>query len=394
MTTVDDIHGICDARFNAVKDAFAENFRVNGEVGASVAVTIDGRMVVDLWGGYADGARTRPWERDTIVNVYSTTKGPVAICAHHLVERGLLDVDAPVAKCWPEFAQAGKELLPVRYLLNHQAGLPAIREALPVGSIYDWNRMTEALASERTWWEPGSKHGYHAVTFGFLVGEVIRRISGKSVGAYFREEIAQPLGIDFHIGLAAENDARTAELLPAPQSDMDPEQIKVMTELFSNPESATARAFLNPPDLIVPGVVNTRQWRAAEIPASNGHGSARALARLYGALARGGSLDGVRVLKAGTIEQAIVEQSNGMDEVLRIPSRFGLGFMLASPNLRLGRSNRSFGHPGLGGSIGFGDPDARVGFGYAMNQMITNLGQATQEDRRWAAICDALYESL
>ena len=223
---MNEIDGYCDAHFHAVKDAFAQNFDLHGEVGASVAVMVDGRMVVDLWAGHADGARTRPWERDTIVNVYSTTKGMVAACAHRLIEKGLLNLDAPVAKYWPEFAQKGKERLPVRYLLSHKAGLPAIREPLPAGTLYDWNAMAAALAAEEPWWEPGAKHGYHAVTFGFLVGEVVRRVSGKSVGTYFRDEIGAPLSLDFHIGLAAENDARTAEMLAAPPPEPGSEQFE------------------------------------------------------------------------------------------------------------------------------------------------------------------------
>ncbi len=299
------VSGYCDARFDVVKEAFAENFDLHGEVGASVAAMVDGRMVVDLWGGYLDESRTREWERDTIVNVYSTTKGMVAVCAHRLVERGLLDVDAPVTRYWPEFAAAGKETLPVRYLLCHKAGLPAIREQMPRGSLYDWDAMAAALARTEPWWEPGTKHGYHAVTFGFLVGEVIRRVSGKSVGAYFRDEIAKPLGVDFHIGLAAEHDVRTADLLAAPPPEQGSEQYRLLTEMFGQPESMRVKALINPIDLAIPGVVNTREWRAAEIPASNGHGNGRALARFYGALARGGTLDGVRVLEEGTIDRAI-----------------------------------------------------------------------------------------
>ena len=389
-----NINGYCDTRFNSVKDAFARNFDIHGEVGASAAAMVDGRMVADLWAGHADAARTRSWERDTIVNVYSTTKGMVAVCAHRLVERGLLDIDAPVAKYWPEFAQSGKELLPVRYLLNHKAGLPAIREPLPMGTLYDWNAMAAALASEAPWWEPGTKHGYHAVTFGFLVGEVVRRVSGKSVGAYFKDEVATPLGLDFHIGLGAEHDARTAELMTAPPPEPGSEQFRVISEIFGNPESPTVRALTNPPDLVIPGAVNTRQWRAAEIPASNGHGNARALARFYGALARGGELEGVRVLTESTIERAIVEESNGMDEILRVPSRFGLGLALTRPNLRMGHGPRSFGHTGMGGSIGFADPDAKIGFGYAMNQSISTLGAASEEDPRWPSLFDALYDCL
>ena len=211
MTTTVAIQGVCDARFQGVKEAFAQNFTDYGEVGAAVAVIAGGRLVVDLWAGHADAALSRPWQQDTIVNVFSTTKGMTAICAHRLAaDQGLLDIDAPVAKYWPEFAQAGKSEIPVRYLLSHRAGLPAVRQPLLPGSAYDWERMTSALATEEPWWEPGSKHGYHALTFGYLVGELVRRISGKSLGIYFRDEIAGPLGLDFYIGLSGKDAADAA----------------------------------------------------------------------------------------------------------------------------------------------------------------------------------------
>lgn len=201
------VYGDCAPRFARVREAFERNF-ANGEVGAALAVTIDGQPVIDLWGGHADAARTRLWERDTIVNVYSTTKGMTAICANRLLEAGRLDLDAPVAEYWPEFAQAGKAQLPARYLLSHQAGLAALSTPIPAAKHYDWAYMTAALAAQEPWWEPGTRHGYHALTFGYLVGEVVRRIDGRTLGAYFREEIAAPLGADFHIGLDARDDAR------------------------------------------------------------------------------------------------------------------------------------------------------------------------------------------
>ena len=387
MTTAIEVHGVCDSRFNAVKEAFADNFPTHGEVGAAVAVTVDGQPVVDLWAGHADAARTRAWEQDTIVNVYSTTKGMTATCAHRLVDQGLLDLDAPVANYWPEFAQAGKEELPVRYLLSHRAGLPAVSDPLPAGSIYDWDVMTAALAKQEPWWEPGTKHGYHALTFGWLVGEVIRRVSGKSPGAYFREEIAEPLGLDFHIGLAAEHDGRTAEMIPAPLPQ--PGEPNLLAEIFANPMGL--KAFVISPDMMDMSGVNTREWRAAEIPSANGHGNARAVARFYGALARGGELDGVRVLSPSAIDQAIVEQSSGTDAVLTLPIRFGLGFILTMPDRPIGPNPRTFGHAGMGGSLGFADPDAKVGFGYAMNKMIATTDFI---DPRWQSLIDAIYASL
>ena len=210
------IEGICDARFERVREAFAANFVNYRETGASVALVLDGRVVADLWGGWADKARTRPWRRDTIVNTYSTTKGLTAICAHRLAGEGRIDLDAPVAEYWPEFAANGKSRITVRQLMNHRAGLPAVRRPLKLEDLYDWPTMTAALAAEEPWWEPGTQHGYHALTFGYLVGEVIRRVAGRSVGNYFADEIAAPLGIDAHIGLDAREDGRVAEMIGAP----------------------------------------------------------------------------------------------------------------------------------------------------------------------------------
>ena len=278
-----EIEGVCDSRFKEVQEAFIENFAKRGEVGASVAIYVEGRPVVDLWAGHADKNRTTSWERDTIVNVYSSTKGATTICAHRLVEQERLDVDAPVASYWPEFAEAGKEGIPVRYLLSHQAGMPAVRETLPPDSLYDWDVMTAALAKQEPWWEPGTKHGYHAVTFGWLVGEVVRRISGKSLGAFFHDEVAEPLGLDFHIGMSAEHDSRTADIIPArPPEPGEPNPM-------AHRESLAARAL----SLGGSGGVNSREWRAAELPAANGHTNARGLARLYAPLGLRGDLDGV-----------------------------------------------------------------------------------------------------
>ena len=391
MTTTLAIQGVCDPRFETVKEAFAQNFADYGEVGAAVAVMVGGRLVVDLWAGHADAALSRSWQQDTIVNVFSTTKGMTAICAHRLADQGLLDIDAPVAKYWPEFAQAGKDEIPVRYLLSHRAGLSAIRKLLPPGSAYDWERMTSALAAEEPWWQPGSKHGYHALTFGYLVGEVVRRISGKSLGTYFSDEVAGPLGLDLHIGLSEQDDARVAEMLPMPLPE--PGEDNLIAKAFSDPQSMTFKAFANPPDLMVPGTVNSRPWRVAEIPAANGHADARSLARIYGALAQGGELDGIDVLSLGAIDRARVEQSYGDDAVLLgLPSRFGMGFMLDLPEHRIVPQSDIFGHPGAGGSIGFADPEAGIGFGYVMNKMIVPPDYFT--DPRWRGLVDATYAAL
>lgn len=382
------IEGQCDARFERVRQAFAENFAKRGDVGAAVAVTIDGKPVIDLWGGYADKARTRPWTRDTIVNVYSATKGVAATCLNRLVDQGRVDLDAPVARYWPEFAQAGKDKIPVRWLLSHQAGLPAVRKPLPADALLRWDLMTAALAEQEPWWEPGTRHGYHALTFGHLIGEVLRRVTGKSIGAYCRDEIAGPLGIDFHIGLDARDDARCAEVIAAPPPP--PGQRNPLNDSSADPESITAKALNNPPGALRMSMINSRAWRGAEVPAANGHTNARALSRFYGALARGGELDGVRLLSSAHIERCYTEQSNGIDAVLSVPMRFGLGYRLTQPAAKYGPNPHTFGHTGAGGSLGFADPDAKVGFAYTMNQM----GSAILLDPRVVALLDAIYASI
>jgi CubicO group peptidase (beta-lactamase class C family) len=383
-----NIEGQCDARFERVRQAFAENFAKRGDVGAAVAVNIDGKPVVDLWGGHADKARTRPWTRDTIVNVYSATKGVAATGLNRLVDQARVDLDAPVARYWPEFAQAGKDKIPVRWLLSHQAGLPAVRKQLPADALLRWDLMTAALAEQEPWWVPGTRHGYHALTFGHLIGEVLRRVAGKSIGAYCRDEITGPLGIDFNIGLDARDDARCAEVIAAPPPP--PGQPNPLGENAADPESITAKALNNPPGALRMSMINSRAWRGAEVPAANGHTNARALSRFYGVLARGGELDGVRVLSPAHIERCHTEQSNGIDAVLSVPMRFGLGYRLTQPAAKYGPNPHAFGHTGAGGSLGFADPDAKVGFAYTMNQM----GSQMLIDSRVSALLDAIYASI
>jgi CubicO group peptidase (beta-lactamase class C family) len=383
MLTID---GHCDPRFTAVREQFFGNFAQRGDVGAAVCVYLDGVRVVDCWGGHADAARTRPFGADTIVSVASTTKGMVALCAHMLAERGKLDLDAPVARYWPEFARAGKQDIPVRWLLSHRAGLPAIRPTLSAAALFDWTAMTDALAETAPWWTPGERHGYHAITYGHLVGEVIRRVDGRTVGAFLRDEVTGPLHADFFIGVPEAADGRAAEVLPPPP----PGEPTIWDTLLADPESVSGRTFLNPPR--TPDLVNTRAWRAAEIPAANGHTSARGVARVYAALARGGELDGVRLLAPTTIDRAIEEQSRGLDAVLTLPTRFATGFMLGLPGgiFECGPGRRTFGHPGRGGSIGFADPDNRIGFAYVMNRM----GPYILLDPRAIALIEATYKSI
>jgi CubicO group peptidase (beta-lactamase class C family) len=389
MTTATGIHGVCDSLFGRVKEAFAGNFETGQEVGACLSVTIDGETVVDIWAGHADPGLTRPWERDTIACTYSTTKGIVATCASRLVDQGLLDIDTPVAEYWPEFAQNGKESIPVRYLLSHQAGLPAIKDLLPAGALFDWQMVTDALARQEPWWEPGTNHGYHAMTYGFLVGEVIRRVSGKTVGAYFQDEIATPLGIEYYIGTPAELDVRIAEMIPAP---LETGRDTPLSKAMMNPLSISFKAFGLTPDIMNHNLGNSSEWRRAEIPAGNGHGNARAIARVYGALARGGEIDGYRLLSSEAIERAIEEQAYGEDAVLiGLPMRVGLGFMLTCREIPLGPNPRSFGHAGMGGSLGFADPNEKLGFGYVMNKMVL---PEDLNDPRLQSLVDAVYASL
>jgi len=384
METDIQIKGSCDERFRAVKETFAVNFARRDDVGAAVSVYLAGEPVVDIWAGWADGKQTRAWKRDTIATVASTTKGMTAICAHVLVERGLLELDRPVAHYWPEFAQAGKAHIPVRWLLSHRAGLPGVRQDMPPDSLYDWERYTTALAETKPWWEPGSKHGYHALTFGYLVGEVVRRVSGKSVGQFFRSEVAGPLDADFYIGVPEGEDHRAAEILPDPAPAARQEAPRI------DPTSMFARTHMNPPR--VPRVMNSRTWRAAEIPSTNGNTTAWALARIYGMLAMGGVLDGVRILRPETVGDAIIEQSSGPEAVMGMPMRFGLGFILIQNIRPRGPNPRAFGHGGMGGSFGFADLDEGIGFGYVMNQF--RNATPDRPDHRWWALVQALYGSL
>lgn len=386
------VHGHCEPGFERVRDALSEILASGSEVGAALAVHVGRHAVVDLWGGHTDAARTRAWDRDTIVNLYSVGKAITAICALRLVEDGVLDLDAPIASYWPEFAQAGKAHIPVRYLLTHQAALPAIARPLPSGAWSHWDVMTQALAAQAPWWAPGAGHGYHVNTQGFLIGEVVRRITGKTLGTYLRESVAGPAGIDFFIGFGPELDGRCADVLPPRASPEDEErrrQLGVNPEGLSGLPLMRVHAYRNPPEISGMGVVNTRSWRAAEVPSTNGHGNARAVARLYSALAADGELDGVHVLFPETIARATEQQVYGDDIVLQRPTRFGLGFQLTMAERRLGPNPRTFGHFGAGGSLGFADPDARVAFGYAMNQ-----GRGGWQHEHVRHLIDLVYATL
>ena len=386
------VQGHCEPRFARVRDALAEILAAGAEVGAALAVHVGGRAVVDLWAGWADAARTRPWERDTLVNLYSIGKAVSAVCALRLVEAGRLDLDAPMARYWPEFAEAGKGDIPVRYVLTHQVALPAIARPLPSGAWRDWNLMTSALAAQAPWWEPGAGHGYHVNMQGFLIGEVVRRVTGMTYGTYLREHLAGPAGIDFFVGLTPALEARCAELVPRPASAEDEALRKALSAdpaTLSGLDLMRFNAYRNPPEVSGTGVVNTHAWRTAEVPSTNGHGNARAVARLYSALAGDGTLDGVRVLAPALIAEACRAHVHGDDIVLQRPTRFGLGFQLTMAERPLGPNPRAFGHFGAGGSLGFADPDANVAFGYAMNQ-----GRAGWQHKHVRHLIDLVYAAL
>jgi CubicO group peptidase (beta-lactamase class C family) len=371
--------GFCKPGFEPVRDAFVANFDKGLERGASVAVTRDGELVVDLWAGEAD-SRGTPWTRDTIVNVYSTTKTMAATCVLVLADRGLVDLDAPVADYWPEFAQAGKGGVRVRHVMSHSAGLSGFDPPLDaVEDLYDWDAVVGRLAAQAPWWEPGTASGYHAVTQGYLQGEIVRRVTGRSIGRFFREEIAGPLGADFHIGLDPAHDARVGEMVPperAPQL-ASPEPGSVAERTFRG----AALTALEP---------RTRAWRRAEIPAAGGIGNSRSVARVHSALACGGTVDGVKLLSRAGVERVLEEQTRGTDLVLGVPIVFGMGFGLNDPAFPISPNRRAFFWGGWGGSLAIVDLDARVSIAYVMNRMEADL----LGDLRGGSIAMAAYRSL
>ncbi|MBW8815821.1 MAG: beta-lactamase family protein [Caulobacterales bacterium] len=375
------IQGTVAAGFEPVREAFAANFARTGdyaELGAALCVYRRGEVVVDLWGGFADAARTRPWQADTLVNVWSTTKTATAACVARLVDAGRIAYDQPVAEVWPEFAAAGKGAITIAQVMSHQAGLPGFLEPTTLDDFYDWDRVTDRLAAQAPVFAPGTANSYHASTYGFLAGEIVRRASGRTLGALLAEEIAGPLGADIHIGLPASEDGRVAELLAADHPIEPPlDQLPLPVRLgLSNPAQDPAR-------------VNTRAWRAAELPALNGHASARGVARLCAALAEGGTLAGVRVLGPQTLAQMTAIAADREDLLLGFNPQWGMG---VAHNLIgvYGPNPRAFGHSGWGGSFGCADPDARVAIGYVLNHM----GPELVGDPRGKGLADAVFAAL
>jgi CubicO group peptidase (beta-lactamase class C family) len=372
------VNGQHDPRFDRLRDRFAENIESGEELGAALAVDLDGETLVDLWGGHADVARTRPWERDTIVNVWSTTKEITALAMLTLVERGLVDVHEPVATYWPEFAKNGKEGVLVRHVMAHTSGVSGWDQPFVLEDMYDWRLSTSRLAEQAPWWEPGTASGYHAQNQGHLLGEIVRRVTGKTLKEYVDEEIAAPLGVDLQIGARAEDDDRVAEIVPPPPLPIDFSQI--------DPESPSARTFTGP--VASASAANTIPWRRADMGALNGHTNARALARTFSVISRGGSVDGVRLLSAATIDLIFEEQSRNVDLVLGVPLRFGIGFALPEPaTLPYLPDGRICFWGGWGGSMTIMFPEQRLTISYVMNKMAPGI---IGSDRSAAYVGDIL----
>jgi CubicO group peptidase (beta-lactamase class C family) len=375
------VEGYCTTRFEKMRAVLAASLESGEDLGASVAVVADGEMVVDVWGGWADTARTVPWTEHTLTNVWSSTKTMTSLSALVLADRGELDLDASVASYWPEFAANGKGDIPVRALLGHTSGVSGWAQPVEVEDLYDWDKSTAMLAAQPPWWEPGTASGYHALNQGHLVGEVIRRITGRRLGQYFAEEIAGPLQADFHIGLAPEDEARVSNVVPPPPLPFDLSTLDA--------DSPCYKTFTGPaPEA---SVAWTSAWRRADIGAANGQGNARAVARIQAAIANGGEFDGVRLLSPATIERIFEEQANGIDLVLGIPLRFGIGYGLPEPTTMpyLPKGRVCF-WGGWGGSIVVNDVDRRLTIAYMMNRM----GEGIIGGPRAEALIRAAYAAV
>jgi CubicO group peptidase (beta-lactamase class C family) len=375
------IDGTCDDRFSAVRHELEQCLDSGAELGATIVLDIDGHVPVDLWGGHKDEARTLPWQRDTITNVWSTTKTVTSLAALMLVDRGDLDVDAPVARYWPEFAAAGKQDVLVRHLLSHTSGVSGLDQPAVIGDLYDWEKSTARFAAQAPWWQPGSASGYHALNFGHLIGEVLRRITGRPLKQFVAEEIAGPLGADFQIGAAEADWDRIADVVPPPPLPID------MAAL--DPDSPMVRTFTGPgPDA---SDANTPEWRRADIGAANGHGNARSVARILSVLSRGGAVDDVRLLRPETIELIFRQQADGVDLVLGVPLRFGVGYGLPQQDTipYIPDAKVCF-WGGWGGSVIIMDLDRRMTISYMMNKMGAGIIGSDRAERYVRAVYGAL----
>ena len=379
------VQGYFDLRFEAVKEAFAALFDDPQERGMALCVQIGGETVLDIWAGTADKDGQQAWHSDTILNLFSCTKTFTAVTVLQLVGEGKLELDAPVARYWPEFAAAGKDRITLRHLLSHQAGLPALRHMLPAEALYDWQAMTTALAAETPWWALGEGHGYAPITYGWLVGEVLRRVEGRGPGESIVARTAKPLGLDFHVGLADEEFERVALISRGKGNFGDAAAQRLLKTMMSEPTAMSTRAFTNPPSIMTS--TNKPEWRRMQQPAANGHGNARSLAGFYSGL-----LDG-QLLESELLAELTREHAVGEDKTLLTRTRFGLGCMLDQPevaNATYGMGPRAFGHPGAGGSIGFADPERDVAFGFVTN----NLGPFVLMDPRAQKLARLLADCL
>jgi CubicO group peptidase (beta-lactamase class C family) len=387
------VQGYCHQSFQGVREAFERNFSEGLELGASLAIEIDGKRMVDLWGGHADMDRQIPWRRDTLSIVFSNTKPATALCAHRLAQEGLLDLDRPVSHYWPAFGDSAKRTITPRMFLDHSAGLPALRKKLPHDAAFDWNCMVDRLGREQPFWEPGSRVGYHGLTYGWLVGELVRRTSGLDLGAFFRREVAEPLGLDFWIGLPEQEEHRVAAIVPPEASDIPRNPFEAAVR--QQPDSISAKYFVNTGGWR-PAGFNSREGHAAQLGAANGITNARSLARLYGTLALGGSREGIAVLSGDTLRKAVdISSATHLDACLQVPTRFGAGFMRQMDNRALGVDSfligdGAFGHAGAGGSVAFSNPRHRLGFAYTMNRM----GPGVFLNQRGQRLIAAAYSAL
>jgi CubicO group peptidase (beta-lactamase class C family) len=381
MITMTELLGKCDDRFDAVRAALARNLDSGEELGVSLVLDIDGEIVVDLWGGFRDEARTVPWSEQTITNVWSTTKTVTSLAALMLVDRGELDVDAPVARYWPEFAAQGKQDVLVRHVMSHASGVSGLEQPAVVEDLYDWPRATSRMAAQAPWWPPGTASGYHALNYGHLVGEVVRRISGKTLKQFVAEEIAGPLGADFQIGAAESDWDRIADVVPPPPLPFDLAAL--------DPDSPVVKTLTGP--LVAAEVANTPGWRRADLGAVNGHGNARSVARVLSVIARGGEVDGVRLLGQDTIDLIFREQQNGIDLVLGVPLRFGIGYGLPQLDILPWLPDERICYwGGWGGSMIVMDVGRRMTLSYMMNKMGPGIIGSDRSAEYGQAIYDAL----
>ena len=372
-----EIFGQCDDRFASVKAAFAANFKERDEIGASVAISHQGQFVVDLWGGRLSRDTEAPWQEDTITNVWSSTKTMAAMCLLVLADRGEVDLHAPAATYWPEFAAAGKDKVEVRHFLSHTAGLSGMDTKVEGDALYDWDWMVRELAAQAPWWEPGTASGYHALTQGHLIGEIVRRVTGQSLGAFYAQEIAGPLDADFHIGTPVACVPRISPLTPPPSTLRPAEDGSVAARTFANPPVEATQAM-------------QEGWRKAEIPAANGHGNARSIVRVQTAMANGGQAFGKQILSEAGTRRVFEQQSSGIDLVLGIPVTFGMGYGINNPATPIGPNKNIAYWGGYGGSIVLIDQDARLCVSYVMNRM----EPGTTGDVRGLSLVMAAYQSL